>query len=204
MSEPALPKHFLQHFVKSTVNELSQDNLSTVLTKAGLPSDWSAPSRWEDFEGLAAAETYAGIQKAIRTYYGRGARGTLLRVGSGLWKRLLENASLVVKTKSKIIQGLPVNARRKPTLDLLANLIGAQRGDVSVHTLDLDLLLSDKSSPGTLEQTETGPICFVTLGLLQESLYWSTGQEHDIEENSCRANGENACEFKITVSGELL
>jgi len=30
-------------------------------------------------------------------------------------------------------------------------------------------------------------------------LFWATGKEHDIEETSCRANGEEACEFKIIV-----
>jgi predicted hydrocarbon binding protein len=65
--------------------------------------------------------------------------------------------------------------------------------------MDLDLLLADKTSPGTLGQNESEPICYVTLGLLRECLFWATGQEHDIEEISCRANGAQACEFKIIV-----
>ena len=108
---------------------------------------------------------------------------------------------LALKAQSKILFGLPVNARRKAALGILAKLIGHKRGDVTVHSLDLDLLLADKASPGTLGQNESGHICYVTLGLLRECLYWATGQEHDIEETSCRANGEEACEFKIVVSG---
>lgn len=201
MSKRTLSSRVLHQFVQALDNELGQENLSTVLAKAGLPSDWSDPARWGTLSGTTSAEAYAGLQNAIRTYYGRGARGMLIRVGGNLWKRLLDDASLVLKTQSKILFGLPVNARRKLALELLARLLGNQRGDVTVYTLDLDLLLADKASPGTLGQNESGRICYVTLGLLRECLFWATGQEHDIEENSCRANGEEACEFKIIIGG---
>ena len=201
MSGRTLSSRFLHHFVKTIAGELGQDNLSTVLEKAGLPADWSEPARWRNLSGTTSAEAYAGLQKAMRTYYGRGARGILIRVGSNLWNRLLEDASLPVKAQSKILFGLPVNARRKPALELLARLLGDQKGDVTVHTLDMDLLLADKASPGTLGQNEPERICYVTLGMIRECLYWATGQEHDIEEISCRANGGDACEFKITTGG---
>jgi len=197
MSSRTLSNHFLKNFVETIASELGQENLAIVLEKAGLPPDWSDPT----LSGATAAEAYAGLQKAMRTYYGRGARGILIRVGSKLWNRLLEDAPLAVRAQSKIILGLPVNARRKSALELLAKLLSDQRGDVTVHTLDLDLLLADKASPGTLGQNEPERICYVTMGLLRECLYWATGQEHDIEETSCRANGEDACEFKITIGG---
>jgi len=199
MIERTLSSHFLHQFVDTIASELGQDNLSVVFEKAGLPSDWSDPVRWESLAHTTPIEAYARLQKAMRIYYGRGARGILIRVGSNLWNRLLDDAPLAVKAQSKIIFGLPVNARRKAALELLAKLIGGQRGDMTVHTLDLDLLLSDKVSPSTLGQNESGRICYVTLGLLRECLYWATGQEHDIEETSCRANGEEACEFRITI-----
>lgn len=201
MNNRTLSSQFLYRFVETIVSELGQDNLSVVLEKAGLPSDWSDPGRWGSLSGRAAAEAYAGLQKGVRTYYGRGARGILMRVGSNLWKPLLDEASLVLKARSKLLHGLPESARRKPALELLAKLMGAQQGDVTIHTLDLDLLLADHASPGTLGQSEPERICYVTLGLLRECLFWATGQEHDIEENSCRANGEEACEFKITLGG---
>jgi predicted hydrocarbon binding protein len=201
LSGRTLSNRFLHHFVETVASELGQENLSIVLEKAGLSPAWSDPARWGSLNGIAAAETYAGLQKAMRTYYGRGARGILMRVGGNLWKRLLGNAPLATKAQSKIVFGLPVNARRKSALELLAKLLADQRGDVMVHTMDLDLLLVDKASPGTLGQSESERICYVTLGLLRECLHWASGQEHDIEETSCRANGEDACEFKITIGG---
>jgi predicted hydrocarbon binding protein len=201
MTERTLSSQFLRHFVETIASELGQENLSIVLEKASLPSDWSDLARWGNLDGIAVAEAYAGLQKGMRTYYGRGARGILIRVGGNLWKRLLDDAPVALKAQSKFLFGLPVYARRKSALELLAKLLSNQREDVTLHTLDLDLLLADKASPGTLGQNESERICYVTLGLIRECLYWATGQEHDIEETSCRANGGEACEFKITIGG---
>lgn len=201
MSERLLPSRFLNQFVETAASELGPEGFSLVLEKGGLAPEWSDPGRWGTLNGASAAEAYARLQKAMRTYFGRGARGILIRVGGRLWTRMLEDASLTVKAQSRLIFGLPMNARRKPALELLARLLADQRGAVTVHTLDLDLLVVDKTSPGTLGQSESERICYVTLGLLRECLYWATGQEHDIAETSCRANGEEACEFKITIGG---
>ena len=201
MSARVVSSRFLHHFVETAASELGQEKLSIVLEKAGLDPDWSDPASWNNLNGPSAAEAYAGLQKAMRTYYGRGARGILIRVGGSLWKRLLEDAPLAIKAQSKFVFGLPVNARRKAALELLARQLADQRGDVTVHTMDVDLLLVDKASASTLGQSESEHICYVTLGLLRECLYWATGQEHDIAETACRAKGEHACEFKITIGG---
>jgi len=201
VSERTLSNHFLHQFVDSIAGELGQENLSVVLEKAGLPPDWSDPFRWQSLTHTTPIEAYAGLQKAMRTYYGRGARGILTRVGGNLWKPLLDDAPLTVKAQSRLIFGLPLNARRKSALELLARLLGDRRGDVTVHTLDLDLLLVDRTSPSTLGQDEPECICYVTLGLLRECLYWATGREHDIKETSCRAKGDEACEFEISIGG---
>jgi len=201
MSQRTLSPHFLHQFVQTTAAELGQDNLSTVLVKAGLPSDWGSPAHLDSLDEVIAAKAYAGLQQAMRTYYGRGARGILMRVGSKLWDHLLDGASLPLKAQAKVLRGLPLNARRKAALELLANLLGSKKGDVTVHTLDLDLLLADHASPSTLDQSDSEHICYVTLGLLRECLFWATGKEPDIEETSCRANGEDSCEFKIIVGG---
>ena len=201
MNERSLSSEFLHHFLQALDSELGQENLATVLAKTGLPPDWSEPLRGGSLSGATAAEAYAGLQKAMRTYYGRGARGFLIRVGEKLWNRLLDKAPLAFKTQVKLLRGLPASARRKGALKLLAKMLSSQRGDVTVHTLGVNLLLADHASPGTLSQSESTCICYVTQGLVRECLFWTTGQEHDIEETSCRANGKEVCEFKINIGG---
>ncbi len=66
-----------------------------------------------------------------------------------------------------------------------------------VHNQDLDLLLVDHASPTAESQHDSAPLCFVTQGLIWESLFWATGQGFDVEEISCKATGKETCEFKI-------
>jgi len=199
MTAAAFPLRVMQRFVEALSVEIGHETLSAVLSKAGLPEEWAHPLRALD--ETRAAQAYARLQSTLRTYYGRGARGILLRIGASLWKQLLDDSSFWTKTQAALIRGLPNTMRRKPALDLLARILSGGAGSVAVHTLDLDLLLVDQTSPTTLEQSDGAPICFVTLGLIRECLHWADGQEHDIEERACKALGARQCEFKITIGG---
>jgi predicted hydrocarbon binding protein len=124
-----------------------------------------------------------------------------MRIGTKLWQSLLNDSAFGIKAQAALIRSLPKASRRKPALELLARVFSATKGSITVHTLDLDLLLVDQTSPATLNQSDDNPICFVTFGLIRECLYWADGQEHDIEERACRAKGAHQCEFKITIGG---
>jgi len=189
----------MTRFIGLLSAEIGRDTYHAVLSKSELSDDWQSPEFFLTLNGTEAAGAYAKLQSALRTYYGRGARGILMRIGTKLWEPMLNESSFAVKTRAVLIHGFPKPMKRKPALDLLAVLFGAGKGDITVHTLDLDLLLVDRASPTTLGQTDDTPICFVTLGLIRECLFWATGEEYDIEEHACRATGTHQCEFKITI-----
>lgn len=201
MSQTAFPSQIMKKFVETLSAEIGHETFSAVLSKAGLPNEWAHSSHFAALDNERTAQAYATLQSAIRTYYGRGARGILMRIGSKLWQSLFDDSSVSIKAQAALLRGLPKTARRKPALELLAKILSASNGAISVHTLDLDLLLVDQASPATLNQSDESPICFVTFGLIRECLYWADGQEHDIEERACRAMGAHQCEFKITIGG---
>ena len=169
-----------------------------MLSLSALPADWSKPETFLKMDALEAAKAYASLQSAMRTYYGRGARGVLIRVGQSLWNHLLDDAALGGKAQAAVIKRLPLATRRKPTLELLGRFIGVAPNDITVHTMDLDLLLADHASPNTDGQSASTAICYVTVGLIREALFWATGKNYDVDETSCKATGEEACEFTIT------
>lgn len=203
MKEPhsqILPIRFFRQFLDVLTDELGNEALVSILDKASLPADLVNPQAVSRYNTATAAETYARIQQAMRFYYGRGARGTLIRIGRLLWVRLLETASLAEKAQAQIARTLPPSMRMKPALELLARFLRENSESVTVHTLDLDLLLVDRAGAVTAEQQEVTPICYVTVGLLQEAMFWASGREHDVEERACRAAGAAQCEFKVTVA----
>ena len=199
MSETRFSSRILRRFVETVAEELGADQFHAMLALSNLPPEWAKPQTFRNMDAAESAKTYAALQAAMRTYYGRGARGVLLRVGQRMWNLLLEDAALGGKAQAALIRRLPGSTRRKSILELLARLIGAQADDISVHTLDLDLLLVDHASPAARGQNASRPICFVTQGLIRESLFWATGQGFDVEEISCQAAGHDTCEFKITA-----
>ena len=197
MSEAKFSNRILRRFVETVVRELGADQFNAMLALAKLPADWAKPETFAKIDVSEAAKTYATLQAAMRAYYGRGARGVLLRVGQRLWNHLLDDAALGGKAQAAIIKRLPLAARRKPALELLARFIGNRPGDITVHTLDLDLLFADHASPAADGQSDPAPICFVTQGMIREAMFWATGQGHDVEETACKAQGNHNCEFKI-------
>ena len=199
MSDLKFSNRIVKRFAETVAAELGADQFPVMLGLASLPPEWANTEAFLKMDATTSATTYAALQAAMRGYFGRGARGVLLRVGQRLWDRLLEDGSFGIKAQAAIIKRLPLNSRRKPAADLLAKILGAQAGDITVHTLDLDLLLVDHASPSTQAQSDSNPICFVTQGLIRESLFWSTGLTVDVEETACKAQGHHACEFKITT-----
>jgi predicted hydrocarbon binding protein len=183
-------------FVAAVVDEIGAHNLPTVLEKTGLK-----PEDLEYLESTSAADVYARLQQALRLFYGRGARGMLLRIGRSTWNRLAAQASLREKAELEIVRRLPIPARRRRVLGLVAARLQEGGGNASIHNLDLDLLLVDHSGAATLGQNESETICYVTLGLIQEALLWATGQEADVDEIKCKAAGAPACEFRVRLGG---
>jgi predicted hydrocarbon binding protein len=199
VTEAKFSNRILRRFVETAAAQLGADQFNAILALSQLPMEWTKPETFKKMDLMTSAQMYATLQAAMRTYFGRGARGALLRVGQRLWEYLLDDAALGGKAQAVMIKGLPLNARRKSTLELLGRFLGAQSGDITVHTMDLDLMFVDHASPATEGCHVNSPICFVTQGLIRESLFWATGQNYDVEETSCKACGENTCEFKITI-----
>lgn len=203
MSETKLSSRVLRRFVETVAAELGTDQFHAILSLSNLPPEWAEPQTFQKMDMTRSARSYGDLQAALRTYYGRGARGVLLRVGQRMWNLLLNDAALGGKAQAALIKRLPLSTRGKSILELLARLIAAQPNDITVHTLDLDLLFVDHASPAAHEQGGSRPVCFVTQGLIRESLSWATGQNFDVEETSCKAMGQDTCEFKVTTGKAL-
>lgn len=202
MSETRFSSRILRRFVESVELELGTDQFNAMLSLSKLPPEWAKIETFLRMDPTESAKVYASLQNAMRTYYGRGARGVLLRVGQRLWDLLLDDAALLSKAQAALIKRLPFATSRKSILELLARSLGAESGDITVHNLDLDLLLIDNVSPTTDGQHDSHPICYVTQGMVRQSLLWATGRRFDVEETSCKATGQTTCEFKITAGVE--
>src|SRR4051794_40656409 len=89
----AVPNARVRRLMLAIQDVMGMSGLATVLRQAGLQRFASAMPPANNEPGLHAAE-YASLLQAIENYYGRGARGTLTRVGYAAFNRLVASHRL--------------------------------------------------------------------------------------------------------------
>ncbi len=187
----------IQPFMLAISEEIGNFSLQLILQQAGydgFPPGW--PGRV--LAGMRSSE-FAAIQRCVRDYYGRGARGLLLRVGRETWTAMIETASPARKALIRLSKFTPRAYRIRLSLDLLAEKLRGPDGKAEVQPQGQDFLLLDYTSDGTYGQKTAEPVCWSTQGLIQGALFWSIGNEMDVEEIGCRAMGDEACKFRIKL-----
>ena len=199
-ARPAVSSRMARRFVESAAEEAGAENLETILAEAGLTVADIQDDPAARLDGARAAELSAALQRGLRRFFGGGARGPLIRIGRGMWERLVQHASLREKAELEIARRLPVPARRRRLLNLVAAYLREGGEAASVRSQDLDLILVHQGTAG--RQPSDEPLCAVTLGLIQGALFWGTRQEADVEETACRAAGAPACEFRVSPGGK--
>jgi predicted hydrocarbon binding protein len=170
--------------------------LATILRQAGLQRYANALPANDNNNGLHAAE-YAAILQAIENYYGRGARGTLTRIGYAAFERLVDSRRLAAALGRVLLRLLPAPARRLAALRWYARQAAGRGGNMTIHLDDQHIQIVDHVSDATVGRQRDTEICWVTLGEIQEALRWGTGVEFEVAEMACRAKGDAACRFEV-------
>jgi predicted hydrocarbon binding protein len=190
---PAVSNAHLRRVLLGIQDVMGTTGLATILRQAGqiryantLPPDDSNPA-------LPAAE-YAALLQAIENYYGRGARGTLMRIGAASFNALVKSRPLARALYATLGRLLPVRQKRAWAVRWLAREMG---GHVTVEATRWQLKLIDLTSAATMGRQRDVEICWLTQGEIMEALKWVTGREHEVAETACKARGDPACRFEI-------
>lgn len=170
--------------------------LTTILRQAGLQRYVNALPPANPEPGLRATE-YATLMQAIENYYGRGARGTLMRIGYASFGRLVQGQRVRSAAYRALVRLLPMQLRRVQVLRWLAGDLAGPGGRVTVHLDDQRINVVDHTSDATAGRQRDLCICWETVGEIQEALKWGTGLEYEVTEMACRAKGDAACRFEV-------
>jgi len=192
----ALPNARVRRFMLAVQEVMGRSGLTTILRQAGLQRYTGNLPPDNQETSLAAAE-YAAMIQAIENYYGRGARGTLNRIGHASFTRLLASNKFKAQTTQWLYRLQPHASRKLNALKWLAEEIAAPGGQVTVEPGEQYITLVDHESDATFGRTRDAEICWVTLGEIQEAVKWATGAEHEVVEVACKAKGDPACCFEI-------
>ena len=186
-------------YLQALEDVMGKNGVSAILNLAGLkswidnyPADNIAP-------GIYFAE-FSAINAALDELYGpRSGHGLARRAGWTTFNKVLRNfaalagvsdlAFKVLPLPTKIAIGLPVLARIFSHISDQQNIVEEEE-DTFIYRI--------YRCPVCWGRQADAPVCYVAVGLLEESLRWvSGGQSFRVQETSCIAFGNDACEFRI-------
>ncbi len=192
----ALPNAWVRRIMLAIQDVMGTSGLATILRQAGLQRYANSLPPNDQAPGPHAAE-YAALLQAIENYYGRGARGTLTRIGYAAFGRLVASRQAAASLSRGLWQVLPPASRKLEALRWYARQAATRRGQITVHQDDQHIQVVDQDSDATFGRERATPLCWVTLGEIQEALKWGTGLEFEAAEMTCRAKGDAVCRFEV-------
>jgi hypothetical protein len=191
-----LPDLFMRGFWQAAAQEMSVYSLNMILLRAGLEKliegeeDLPKPAQVSVLE-------FGLFQHALREYYGRGARGLLIRAGRGTWESMAKNLSWQRAIQLRLIPYLPCSYKTRLALKQLCGLLSNPGSWMQVSREGKDYYYTDCSGLGISEPMVEEPACWTMLGLIQGALESVTKRAFEVEEVSCRGAGGEACKFRI-------
>lgn len=195
----ALPNRRVRRLMLSVQALMGQSGLTSLLKQAGLGRFAGALPANNAVTVMRASE-YASLLQAIENYYGRGARGMLLRIGYGSFSALTAHQPWRAALHRGLCRLLPRSLQARFVLRWLAQELAFPGGRVRVTTVNQRLALEDYTGDATFGRQRDSEICWVTLGEIIEALKWATGHECVVTETTCKAKGDAVCRFEVELS----
>lgn len=194
------PNKFGLIILKTLEETIGKDSLHAVLRLAGL-ENYIENYPLDNLDKHFGFAEVSAICSALEEFYGsRGGRGFALRAGRAIFSEMLKNYGALASGKDLAFTVLPLNTKLRIGLPALAKVF-TQISDqmTTVEEKDTELIWTIHNCPYCWDRSELDkPICYMFIGLLQESLNWfSGGREFRVNETKCKASGDQICEFVI-------
>ncbi len=147
-----------------------------------------------DFNQISA------LQQALEDVYGpQGARGVALRSGRAAFCYFLRTYGGKTGFDELDFRLLPPRRRIQTGLERLAQVLsGEGAGTILVQDAGSEWQVQIENCPECWGWKNESPLCYFSIGLLQEFLTWmSGGKIYLVEETACRVKGDQVCTIRI-------
>lgn len=183
----------------TSAQEVMGDNgLNTVLRSCGLER-FIGNFPPNNLELAIATSQYAKFNEAIETFYGRGGKGILRRIGKASFQYGVREQAALLGVAGVALKLLPEKQRIKFILNALADALKKSNADVQAWMDDSGERLAyiDATCAICHSRESAGPICHLYIGSIGEAVQWATGREFEIIETHCMARGDEYCRFEV-------
>lgn len=144
-------------------------------------------------------EKYSKLHHAIRELYGSASHGILNRIGRLTFRHFVEEQAGEMSAISIALRLMPLRARKIFILKVIAHSLSESNHHETVYLQENNGLLHliDMNSPACHGISAGEPVCWHTVGFIEEALQWATSREFRVEEISCQAQGMPVCVFAV-------
>ena len=142
----------------------------------------------------------AALNQALEDMHGPlGGRGLAVRAGRASLHYILKDFGAVVGFGDLAFRFLPVRRKMSLALHALAETFNKTSDEiVRLEQQPERFLYRVDRCPVCWGRAAEEPICRLTLGTLQEAMYWATsGKNIRVEEIECIATGDATCTFAV-------
>ncbi|MEW6568038.1 MAG: 4-vinyl reductase [Chloroflexota bacterium] len=178
---------------------MGHNGVNAVLNLAGLqhlinnypPNNLDLEFRFDDL---------GAIHQSLEELYGpRGGRGLATRAGRACFKFGLREFGPVLGISDLAFRLLPLNMKLKVGADVLTTTFNRYTDQVMRLDEDPDhFRVYIERCPACWGRRTDSPCCNLTVGIIQEALFWvSGGKNFVVEETACIAKGDPTCTILV-------
>ena len=153
----------------------------------------------DDLNPSVKSSDYARLNEAIESFYGRGGRGMLHRIGKASFQYAVREQSALLGLAGVALKLLPRKQQIRFILNSVANALKKTNSQVQVEVEEADntfVYVARTCSVCYARQSDK-PICHLYVGSIGEAVRWATGQPYQIQETHCIAKGDPYCCFEV-------
>jgi hypothetical protein len=186
--------------MKALEEVMGKNGLNAILNLAHLPHliDHYPPDNLEREFNFA---DFSALNLALEEMYGpRGGRGLALRAGRAAFADSLRNFGALAGAGDLAFKVLPLQAKMRLGIPAMARIFSQISDQYStVEEKENEFIYTIHRCPVCWGRHNLDkPVCFIAVGILQESLKWvSGGSEFRVNESKCFARNDEVCEFII-------
>jgi predicted hydrocarbon binding protein len=152
--------------------------------------------------GIKTVE-YARFNEAIKSFYGRGGKGMLRRIGKASFQYGVREQGALMGVAGAALKLMPQKGRIKFVLNAMVNALKKTNPQVDawVEEEGDKIAYCESTCAICLGRHSDQPVCHLYVGSIGEAVRWATDQEYEIAETHCVAKGDPHCRF---VVGEVV
>jgi len=153
----------------------------------------------DDLNPSVKSSDYARLNEAIESFYGRGGRGMLRRIGKASFQYAVREQSALLGLAGVALKLLPRKQQMRFILNSMANALKKTNRQVQVEVEEADntFVYVARTCSVCYGRQSDKPICHLYVGSIGEAVRWATGQPYQVQETHCIAKGDPYCRFEV-------